>query len=141
MCGEDQSDEGKEQDIREESNRLDDPPRQLRRPWCMPNPDAKGSIWVISNVRTIPMVSTRKSLSGATRDDSTLSSAGESSADDPARITIIPMADGTLPLAMAVIGGPTGAPGQTARTKNPSETMGSAWNTYSKPRVTAGTSR
>ena len=62
------------------------------------------------------------------------------SAESPARISIIPRAQGTSPRAMAVIGGPTGAPGQEARMRNPTETIGSAWKTCSNPSVTAGTS-
>ena len=46
-------DQGKEQDIRQQANRFDDPCGQSGAPWRMPNPNAKGSIWVISNVRTI----------------------------------------------------------------------------------------
>jgi hypothetical protein len=41
---------------------------------------------------------------------------------------------------MAVIGGPTGAPGQEARMRNPTAIIGSAWKRRSNPSVTAGSS-
>ena len=45
-------------------------------------------------------------------------------ADDPARITIKAAATARSPRAIAVIGGPNGAPGQDARIRNPAATMG-----------------
>lgn len=41
---------------------------------------------------------------------------------------------------MAVIGGPTGAPGQEARIRNPTAIIGRAWKAWSNPTVTAGSS-
>ena len=45
-------------------------------------------------------------------------------ADDPARITINAAETVRFPRAIAVIGGPNGAPGQDARIRNPAATMG-----------------
>ena len=67
-------------------------------------------------------------------------SKGERIADDPARITMRPTAEGTLPRAIAANGGPNGAPGQTARTRNPIASVGLAWNSSRRMTVTAGTS-
>src|SRR5581483_10211717 len=73
----------------------------------------------------------RRSLSGNSGVASMLNNAGERMAESPARITICPMAYGTSPRASAANGGPTGAPGQTARMRNPIETIGLASNRYS----------
>ena len=102
-------------------------------------PITRGSICVIKRVRTRAKELMRRSLSGAIRVRRTLNKAGDRNADKLARINIKLIAQGTSPLAMAVIGGPKGAPGQTARIKKPAETMGWAWNKSSKPTVTAGT--
>ena len=63
-------------------------------------------------------------------------------ADEPASSTINPTAAATFPLASLVQAGPKGAPGQTARMRNPAATVASAgWNKSNKPTVTAGTHR
>ena len=81
-----------------------------------------------------------REVAGATKGSSTPSSTGVSGAESPARTSIIPTARGTSPRAMAVIGGPTGAPGLQARMRNPTETIGSARKSFSNPSVAAGTS-
>ena len=103
-------------------------------------PKAKGSICVINKVRTRARELMCRSLSGAIQVNTRPSKAGDRRADSPARINIKPIAEGTLPVAMAVIGGAKGAPGQTARIRNPTETVGLVWKRRSKPTVTAGTS-
>jgi hypothetical protein len=59
--------------------------------------------------------------------------------DDPARITINAAETARFPRAIAVNGGPYGAPGQVARIRNPAATMGWAWNRSNRPTATAGT--
>jgi hypothetical protein len=60
-------------------------------------------------------------------------------ADDPARITIKAAETARSPRAIAVIGGPNGAPGQDATMRNPAATMGWAWSRSNRPTATAGT--
>ena len=85
------------------------------------------------------MVLMRRPLPGAIQLIRTASKAGERKAESPARINIKPIAEGTWPLAIAVISGAKGAPGQTARIRNPTETAGLVWKRKSKPTVIAGT--
>ena len=59
--------------------------------------------------------------------------------DDPASITINPTAKATFPFAITVKGGPYGAPGQTARMRNPMATIGWGSNRSNRPTVAAGT--
>src|SRR5262245_54546135 len=68
------------------------------------------------------------------------SNAGESRAESPARTTICPIALGTSPRAIAAKGGPTGAPGQTARMRNPTDTIGLVSKEYKRAIVASGTS-
>ena len=58
---------------------------------------------------------------------------------DPAKIPINPTATAMFPFAIAAKGGPYGAPGQTARMRNPAATIGWASNRNNKPTVAAGT--
>ena len=53
-------------------------------------------------------------------------STGAAIADEPASSTINPTAAATFPLASLVQPGPKGAPGQTARMRNPAGTVASA---------------
>ena len=59
--------------------------------------------------------------------------------EDNTSITINPTATATFPLATAATGGPYGAPGQAARTRNPAPTMGWGSKRSNRPTVAAGT--
>lgn len=86
-----------------------------------------------------------KSMRGASPPDthgsSRCSSTGETIADDAAKITIKPTATGTLARAIPANGGPKGAPGQTARMRNPAATAGLAANKMSSTMAAPGTKR
>src|SRR3954452_11588861 len=98
------------------------------RQWLIASPPHRGRSWVTRIAPSIPKASTRRSpplvVNGRTRERR----AGATTTDEPARIIISPAEVAVLPPARAVKGGAYGAPGQTARIRNPAAAVGSTWS-------------
>ncbi len=97
-----------------------------------------GSSWLTSSVVTTLTASTLSCPSPATSRSRTTRSSGATIADEAARITIRPTATGSFLFAIAVNGGPYGAPGQTAAIRSPAATIGWAWKSISSATAAAG---
>jgi hypothetical protein len=115
---------------------LCNPAARFGRHWRTTSAASHGSNWLTSSIAINLPAFTLKISFLATSGRSAQSSNGERIADVLAGITINATEMATLSLAIVLMEGPNGAPGQTARLRNSALAMGRTRNKRSKAKVT-----